>query len=126
MLPEVYPILRDDPGVAALIAGRVYRHGSAPVKVEAPYVTWFVVTGLPENSISEIPRADRYEIQVDCWSVNTGSGSRGIETLAEAVRDALEPYAHMTAISLDERDTETQRYRISMQFTFWEIRDSQS
>lgn len=126
MLPQVYPILRDDPEVAALINGRVYRHGSAPHNVTAPYVTWFVVTGLPENSIAELPRADRYEVQVDCWSVNTGTGSRGIETLAQAVRDAIEPFAHMTAMNVDERDEDTQRYRISMQFTFWKIREQLS
>lgn len=122
MLPQVFPLLRDDAGVSALIGSRIYRHGSAPQGVIAPYVTWSVVVGIPENALGELPRSDRYEIQVDCWSDNTGSGSRGIETLAEAVRDALEPHAHMTAINLDERDLETQRYRISMQFTFWEIR----
>jgi hypothetical protein len=119
LLPAVYPILRDDAGVAALISGRVYRHGSAPQNVVAPYVTWSLVTGTPENTLGDLPRVDRHEIQVDCWSENTGSGSRGIETLAQAVRDALEPVAHCTAINLDERDVDTQRYRISLQFTFW-------
>lgn len=122
LLPDVFPILRDDSDVASITGLRIYRHGSAPQSVSAPYVTWFVVTGNPENSLGELPRVDRHEVQVDCWSDNTGSGSRGIETLATAVRDALEPFAHMTAILIDERDVETQRYRIGMQFTFWHHR----
>ncbi|MDP3208764.1 MAG: DUF3168 domain-containing protein [Rhodoglobus sp.] len=122
MLPPVGQILLDDSGVAVLTT-RVFRHGSAPQRAQAPYITWFQVTGVPENLLDGSPRVDRCEVQVDCWSENTGNGSRGIETLARAVRDALEPVAHMTAVVADEQDVDTQRYRIGMQFTFWNDRE---
>lgn len=127
MLPQVFPLLRDSAAVTAIIGSnpvRCYRHGSAPQGVTAPYVTWYVVTGTPENSLEALPRVDSYSVQVDCWSDNTGTGSTGVETLAEAVRDAIEPYAYMTALAVNDRDPETMRYRIGMTFTFWPRRAS--
>lgn len=119
MLPRVYPILKDDSGVASLVGTRIYRHGAAPQKVQAPYVTWYVVSGNPENELTSTPRVDRFEIQVDCWSDNDGSGDTGVETLAEAVRTALEPHGHLTRYAVNERDFDTQRYRIGMEFTLY-------
>jgi len=119
MLPLVYPLLKASPAVTALCGSRIYRHGAAPQNVAAPYVTWYIVSGVPENSISELPRVDNYSVQVDCWSNNTGTGDTQVEALAEAVRDALEPYAHMTNLIINERDFDTQRFRLGMQFTFW-------
>ncbi len=124
MLPPVFPILSNDPQVVGICAKRIYRHGSAPQAVVAPYVTWFVVSGLPENSISETPRVDRYTVQIDCWSDNTGTGSQTVESLATGVRDAIEPLHHMTAVVANERDPETDRYRIGLQFDFWTERES--
>lgn len=126
MLPQVFPLLSASSAVRALIGSRAYRHGSAPQDVVAPYVTWFVVTGNPENTLEDLPRVDRYEVQLDCWSVNTGEGPAQVETLAKAVRDALEPYAYMTAVVADTRDQETQRYRVALQFTFWHDRPDES
>lgn len=119
MLPSVYAILTADAAVSALVGTRIYRHGEAPQKVAGPYVTWFLVSGTPENELSARPRVDRLEVQVDCWSANTGGGDAGVEALAVAVRDALEPVAHMTGIIANEQDFETRRYRLGMQFTFW-------
>lgn len=129
MLPQVFPLLSASTAVKALIGSnpvRAYRHGSAPQAVVAPYVTWFVVTGNPENTLEDLPRVDRYEVQLDCWSENTGTGAIQVETLAQAVRDALEPYAYMTAVVADTRDQETQRYRVALQFTFWHDRPVES
>jgi hypothetical protein len=119
MLPLIFQILKDASGVASLIGTRIYRHGAAPQKVIAPYVTWFVVSGNPENELTSTPRVDRFNVQVDCWSDNDGSGDTGVETLAEAVRTALEPHGHLTSYAVNERDFETQRYRIGMEFTLY-------
>lgn len=126
MLPSVYPLLTAAPAVTALVGNRIYRHGAAPQTVTAPYITWYVVSGVPENTLDDVPRIDNYSVQVDCWSNNTGTGDAQIEELAEAVRDAIEPTAYMTAVSIDERDFETQRYRMGMTFTFWHHRPEAS
>lgn len=119
MLPPVYSLLTADVGVTALVGTRIYRHGAAPQKVVAPYITWSLVSGTPENELSSLPRVDRLEVQIDCWSNNTGTGDAEVESVATAVRDALEPVAHMTAIVANEQDFETRRYRLGLQFTFW-------
>lgn len=125
MLPPVFQWLRASAAVTALLGNnptRIYRHGSAPQDAAGPYVTWFVVVGVPQNVLDEAPRVDAMTVQVDCWSDNTGTGSSGIDVLARAVRDALEPHGHMTAIVADERNTQTDRYRIGMTFDFWQPR----
>lgn len=120
MLPPVYATLRASTAVVSLVGTRIYRHGAAPQNVVAPYVTWFIVTGDPENELPYTPRIDRFQVQVDCWSNNTGSGDAQVEALAQAVRDAIEPTAYLVRYVVNERDFETQRYRIGMEFT-WRV-----
>lgn len=122
MFPTIFTWLATDSTVTALIGSgptRCYRHGFAPQGVNAPYVTWFVVSGSPENNLSDTPPTDRYTIQLDCWSNNSGTGAAEVEQLATAVRDALEQHGHLTGIPVNTKDPETNRYRIGLQFDFW-------
>lgn len=115
MLPPIYTTLKGSAGVATIVQTRIYRHGDAPQDTSKPYVTWFLVTGTPENQLSGLPGHDRSSVQVDCWSPTDS----GVQTLAAAVRDALEPVAHMTAVVINERERETKLYRLGMQFDYW-------
>lgn len=119
MLPTVRGTLNANSAVAELVEDRIYRHGEAPEGVVAPYITWFLVVGAPENVLDGLPPVDRCEIQVDCWSDNGGDGDAEIEELAEAVRNALEPEHHMTGVLVNGKDPETRRYRIGMGFTWF-------
>ena len=123
MLPNVYALLAGDAAVAAQVGTRVYRFGQAPQRVTAPYITWYVVAGVPENTLPDTPVVDRWELQIDCWSDNDGTGDQDIEALALAVRNALEAYHHVTGIGPADRDPDTRRYRVSLQVTWWEDRD---
>ena len=116
MLPLVFPLLSGAAAVTALIGTtpvRAYRHGSAPQDVVKPYVTWSVPGGFAENTL-ERADADVMRVQVDCWSEDDTQ----VETLAAAVRAALEPAANLIAYVADERDPVTQRFRISFTFDF--------
>lgn len=119
MLPLVFELLHGDSDVAALVEDRIYRHGEAPEGVEAPYVTWFVVSAPPENALGEAPRIDRFELQIDCWSDNEGAGDEGVETLATAVRNVIETQHYVNSIVINGKDPETRRYRIGMSMTWW-------
>lgn len=115
MLPLVFPLLSAASAVTALIGTnpvRAYRHGQAPQGVEAPYVTWSVPGGAPENTF-EGAAGDVWRVQVDCWS----DDDTEVETLAEAVRTAIEPSAHLTDYLADEQDP-SGRFRISFAFDF--------
>lgn len=118
MLPKVFELLAASPSVLALVGGtvaelRVFRHGEAGHGVQRPYVTWSAPGGAPENAFDGAC-ADNFRVQVDCWS----DDDTEIETLAKAVRSAIEPAAHCVGYIADERNFETQRYRIGMAFDF--------
>jgi hypothetical protein len=113
------------PSVTSIIGGgasmRAYPHGDVPQQPIPPgaYVTWAVVSSVPENYIDGRPRAERQTVQVDCWSSATGVGAKEVVDLATAVRDALETRGHLTGIIANQRDPDTMRYRIGMRFDFW-------
>jgi hypothetical protein len=115
MLPPIYTILSSNTAVAAIAADRIYPHGEAPQNVERPYVTWFLVSGLPENELDGLPDVDRCAVQIDCWA-DDGTGA---VQLASAVRDAIEPHAHVTNIALNGKEPETGLYRFAIQTDYW-------
>ena len=126
MLPPVFQTLKASQAVKDIVGSqppRIYRHGAAPqrpdgVPLADPYITWQLISGVPENNLSDLPPMDRQTVQVDCWHQTDA----GVEVLAGAARDAIESVAHMTSILIDEREQETKLYRISMQFDFWTSR----
>lgn len=115
--PNLFKALATNANVTALIGTapvRAFRHGSAPQNVVAPYVTFSFPGGSPENAL-EGACADQFRAQVDCWA----TGDAEVEALALAVRNAIEPSALCVGYVADERDAETQKYRISMVFDWW-------
>jgi hypothetical protein len=118
MLPPVYNTLHGDAAVVALVGDRIYRHGRAPQDVAHPYLTWFLVVGTPENTLSERPGMDRMQVQVDVWH-GGANGDKKVEQLAEAVRDAIEPWAHMVSQPVDEREAETRLWRQALVFDWF-------
>jgi hypothetical protein len=121
MLPDVFALL-DVAAIRAFLGEppRIYRHGVAAVQSpEAPYVTWAMVSGTPENHLSGTPPVDRFQIQVDWWSQNDGSGSRQMNALGQAIRDQIETAHQIESFDADLRDAETMRYRGSLTFTWW-------
>jgi hypothetical protein len=119
MLPPIYTWLKVT-AVQAIIGNppRAYRHGDAPQDTTKPYVTWALVSGVPDNELSKAPKSDRYTVQVDCWHTTDA----GVEQLATAVRNAIEPYAHMTSMPVNNRDAETKLYRMALQFDVLQTR----
>jgi hypothetical protein len=121
MLPPVFQTLKASNDVKNIVGTnppRIYRHGSAPQDTSKPYITWFLVGGSPENNLSGTPSTDRQVVQVDCWHQTDA----GVETLATAVRDAIEPHAHMTGSPIDGREPETKLYRMGLQFDWFNDR----
>jgi hypothetical protein len=127
MFPQVFQTLKASAAVKAIVGStnpRIYRHGEAPQQIinpgtpnatPLPYVTWILVSGVPENNLSDPPPVDRQSVQVDCWHASDA----GIETLADAVRAALEAVTHVTDAQSFARDPETRRFRVSISADFW-------
>ncbi len=121
MIPPVFTILNASNPVKALLGNkplRVFPFGSAPPNVARPYATYSTVNGLPENYLGQVPDIDNIGTQVDIWADTVAS----CNSVAETVRDALEPHAHMTSFAGSERDFETNLFRCRMDFDFFEGR----
>jgi hypothetical protein len=114
MLPPVYDVLKSSSAVVALVGDAIWRHSAAPQDGPRPYITWFIVTGLPDNQLSGLPSDDQMTVQVDCWAKTDAQA----EALATAVRDAIEPYAHMTGQPIDAREPTTKLWRMALEFNW--------
>lgn len=111
MLPPLYAALVTAPAVVAIVADRIYPHGEAPQDVTRPYITWQMINGTPENSLSDLPDIDRCTLQINCWHPT----STGVVQLATAARAAVESHGHVTGIPVNQREPETRLYWIAIQ-----------
>lgn len=112
MYPPIFTVCAADPAVTALLGtapARLYPFGEAPQGVIYPYAVWQAVGGAPENYLGNRPDIDSFALQVDVYA-ETGASARAV---AVALRDAIEPHAHITRWGGESRDTDTGRYRIS-------------
>jgi len=121
MEPKIYPIIAASPLVTELIGTnpvRFFPWGEAPQGTDHPYVTYGTSDASPENYMDRTPDVDSIGTQIDVW------GKTGDECLevAYAVRDALEPHAHMTRFGNAARDPVTKSYRIILQFDVFVFR----
>jgi hypothetical protein len=115
MFPPVHQTLLQDSTVQSLIGSAIYRHDDAASDIVGDYAVWSV-SGAPLNNLSDLPPVDQWTVSVTVWS----DDDQRVETIAQAIRDALEPVAHLISIPVDNRDRgATKRYRITMQFDWW-------
>lgn len=118
MFPPIFQVCSADAGVKASLGNspvRLYPFGEAPDGVLKPYAVWQTLGGSPENYISQRPDIDMFSLQVDVYA-DTSTAARNA---AKALRDAIEPSAHITRWNGEERDTETKNYRVSFDVDWW-------
>lgn len=118
MVAPIFAVCKADPAVTALLGStpmRLYLFGEAEQGALRPYATWQGIGGSPENYINNLPDIDSYSLQIDVWA-DTASSARAV---ALAMRDAIEPNAHITSWRGESRDTETKMYRSSFDLTWW-------
>ena len=118
MFPPIFKVCAADAGVKAVLGTgpvRLYPFGEAPQGVQKPYAVWQTIGGLPENYINQRPDMDRFALQVDVYA-DTAAAARNA---AKAMRDAIEPHAHITRWGGESRDPETNNYRVSFDVDWW-------
>ena len=112
MFPPIFLICAADNGVKALLGTspvRFWPFGSAPQGASMPYAVWQVIGGSPENYLGNTPDLDRFSIQVDVYAV-TGAVAQSVAT---ALRDAIESHAYVTAWRGGDMDINTKAFRVS-------------
>lgn len=112
MAPPLFSVCSASNAVKSLLGFspvRLWPFGEAIQGAAKPYAVWQVIGGAPENYINQVPDADRYALQVDVYAETAASA----QSVAEALRDAIEPHAHITAWRGTSREPDTRLYRFS-------------
>lgn len=112
MFPPIFQVCAASAPVVALLGSnpvRLWPFGEAPSNAELPYAVWQQIGGSPENNLDSVPDIDSFALQVDVYG-RTGAQARGV---AEALRNAIEPVAHITRWGGDGREADTKYYRYS-------------
>lgn len=112
MHPPIFAVCASAPAVQAMLGTdptRLYPFGEAPQGTQFPYAVWQIIGGSPENYLAERPDVDFFALQLDVYAADAGT-ARGA---AAALRDVIEPYAHIVAWRGESRDSETKSYRVS-------------
>lgn len=125
MFPPVFEVVSADSDVQSNLGSspcRFYPFGEAPQNVTSPYGVWGVVTGTPENYVNQVPDLDTWVVQIEVFA-KTASAARDA---AEAVRNVIEPLAHIVAWRGESRDAETRLYRYSFDVDWMVSRETQS
>lgn len=112
MYPPFFETVKDVPAVQAIFgqSPRVYPHGLADQNTPVPYVVFQMVAGSPENYLHCRPDVDSFLTQVDVYASSPSAAASG----AQAIRDAVEGVAYITAWRGQFQDPDTDLFRYSM------------
>jgi hypothetical protein len=80
-----------------------------------PYATLSTIGGAPENYLEAVPGIDQGRVQVDVFG-DTPASARNV---AIAIRNAIEPSAHMISTPTSLYEPDTKLYRWILEFDFW-------
>ena len=117
MIPNLTAILTGDTATNAIVNGKVFRTFAEGTPA-APYIVWTIISGVPENNLSDLPDFDDARIQVDCYS---GSQSQARQ-LGDAAQAALESLGYVVFGPIETREEETQLYRRQFDWEIWSAR----
>lgn len=118
MIPPIFSIIAAAPSVTALIGSspvRFYNFGEATQATPKPYAVWQLITGIPANYINQLPDMDDTRVQVDVYDDDAATA----RAVAVAIRNAIEPHAHMVGFADRGKDATTRNYGFMMDFEFF-------
>jgi len=117
MYPPLFSIVAADGTVQSLFGSnpvRVLPFGSADEKTPLPYAVWQTIGGSPENYLGDTPDMDSFLTQIDVYAKTASTARNG----AEALRDAIEPHAHIVSWRGESKDQTTGNFRHSFDINF--------
>lgn len=97
---------------------RFYAFGEAPQGVGLPYVVWQMITGTPANYLGQLPDMDGSRVQIDVYAATQAMATAA----AIAIRNAIEPSAHLLNFADRGRDPTTRNYGYMLDFDFFTAR----
>lgn len=121
MNPDLFPLLNASAPVKLLMGAnplRVWPWGQAPDNPKKPYAVYEVYNANPENYLDQVPDIDNKGTQINIYADSAAS----LEACYLAIRNTLEPHAHMTSFATPALDEETELFSCRMEFDFWDAR----
>lgn len=121
MMPPIFPIVAASVAVQSVLGTapvRFYPFGAARQDEPLPYAVWQVVGGEPENYLGNLPDADSFTLQIDVYADEIDSATAA----TTALRDAIEPHAHITLWLGSKRDDSTGRWRSTLRLDWINLR----
>jgi hypothetical protein len=116
---NLYENLKNDSGVAALVADRIYV-AIAPQEAIMPAIIFHIISTVPENGLSGFLGLDKVRVQVDAWA-KTYKEARNIQI---AARLAIAASTVFKAICIESREQQyepqTKHYAISSDWYIWD------
>lgn len=115
----------DVPAVRALLKSgtgplRFWAWGLSPQPPVYPYAVWRYSFGAPENYLTNTPDIDSQTLQINVYAADVpGQRAEKARQIAEALRDAIEPEAHITAWRGESRDPDTKSFVFSFDVDLW-------
>lgn len=121
MNPPVFPIISADAACLAVLGSnpvRFYPWGRAPQNSKKVYAVYTVYNAVPENYLGDLPDIDNKGVQINVYADSPSE----LDAAFTAIRNALEPHAHMTNFANFDPDNETDLLSVRMEFDFWDAR----
>lgn len=118
IFPNVFALVKSSSACTAIIGSSPCRcyEGTAPQGAARPYVVVGNAGGAPENYVGELPGVDSYRMQLDAFALTASE----VRSLATAIRNAIEPSAHMIGTPLGPIfESDTKLFRVMLEFDFW-------
>lgn len=118
MYPPIYATVKTSLAVQAALGEdvRLFPFGRVPQGTPAPYGVWQLVPGgSPENYLGNLPDIDSMLVQVDVYATTDDDAREA----AKALRDAIEPHAHIVSWRGEDTDTETDLAFVSFDVRWW-------
>jgi hypothetical protein len=117
-----FQTVKDDAGVQAIFGTnpcRIFPFGYTQTKgdkVTKPYAVFQQVGGSPDNNLSDRPKSDEIEIQVDVYAPKVAD----VKAAANAIETAIELDCHVVKIMGAVIEPETKLYRSTF-LTQWRV-----
>lgn len=117
--PPIFAVCAADLGVQSKLGinpTRLYPFGEAPSLSTKAYAVWQIIGGTPENYLACPPDIDFFSIQVDVY----GKTAQEVREAADALRVPIEAAAYIVAWRIENREIDTQLYRLGFDVS-WKV-----
>ncbi len=108
--------------VTSIVGDRIWLT-FVPEAQTRPYIVYYVVSAVPENTLACPPDVDDQRIQIDCYVPQSSPGGTATaNTLKDAVLVAIEPIGNVVFGPWNAYESEARMLRWSMDLNYWNFR----